>query len=176
MNSQISLYLSQAFAMSQSEGSTVGATFGLTNLFARSLGGWMSDVMYKKWGVRGRIWALFLQIVAEGILMLIFTARDLRFVWRRWRSCLPSLPGVSPCRRLKAAPMAWSPSSSRPPSVASRALWVRAATRVRSSETPCASTGLCGRRLRPLGWLTLMAGALTMLIHMPGVGSMFARS
>jgi len=173
VNSQISLYLSQAFAMSQSEGSTVGATFGLTNLFARSLGGWMSDVMYKKWGIRGRIWALFLQIVAEGILMLIFTAGTydsygvvgILFALIAWGVTVQATEGGT----YGLVPFV------EPTAVGGVAGIVGAGgnTGALVGNTMCKYWGV-----RPafaaLGWLTLMAGALTMLIHMPGVGSMFA--
>ena len=42
------------------------------NLFARSLGGISSDLMYKYFGFRGRIWAQFLALFFEAIFLLAF--------------------------------------------------------------------------------------------------------
>ena len=45
--------------------------FGLMNLFARSTGGILSDVMNKKYGMRGRLWSMFIVQLIEGALCII---------------------------------------------------------------------------------------------------------
>merc|ERR1719498_2170566 len=45
--------------------------FGLMNLFARSLGGIMSDECNKKYGMRGRLWSMFIVQLIEGAFCLI---------------------------------------------------------------------------------------------------------
>ena len=44
----------------QADASSLAGAFGLMNLFARSLGGITSDILFKYFGFRGRIWAQFL--------------------------------------------------------------------------------------------------------------------
>ena len=50
--------------MSAGYAASLASAFGEMNLFARSLGGISSDVMFNKFGFKGRIWAQFLAIVA----------------------------------------------------------------------------------------------------------------
>ncbi len=46
--------------MSLNVAGTLAATFGLMNVFARALGGFLSDVANKYWGMRGRLWTLWI--------------------------------------------------------------------------------------------------------------------
>ena len=50
----------------------IASLFGLMNLFARALGGIFSDYAYNRIGIRGRLLVLFLTLVGEGIILLIF--------------------------------------------------------------------------------------------------------
>ena len=51
------------------------------NLFARSLGGISSDLMYKYFGFRGRIWAQFLALFFEAIFLFAFGNVDNSQPW-----------------------------------------------------------------------------------------------
>jgi NNP family nitrate/nitrite transporter-like MFS transporter len=54
------------------------ASFGLMNIFARSLGGWLGDQCGNRWGVSGRVKWLFVALFCEGLALLIFSrATDL---------------------------------------------------------------------------------------------------
>jgi NNP family nitrate/nitrite transporter-like MFS transporter len=51
----------------------VASTFGMMNLFARALGGIVSDRCNRRWGLRGRTLFLGTTIAAEGMAMLLFS-------------------------------------------------------------------------------------------------------
>jgi NNP family nitrate/nitrite transporter-like MFS transporter len=47
--------------------------FGLMNIFARSLGGWLGDKCGNRWGLSGRVKWLFVALFCEGVALLIFS-------------------------------------------------------------------------------------------------------
>ena len=49
------------------------ALFGLMNLFARSLGGWIGDRCGNRWGLSGRVKWLFGALFCEGVALLFFS-------------------------------------------------------------------------------------------------------
>merc|ERR1719277_2845110 len=60
MNNQLATHFRTYFQMKASDASALAACFGGMNLFARSLGGITSDILFAKFGFPGRIWAQFL--------------------------------------------------------------------------------------------------------------------
>jgi len=48
------------------------SSFGLMNLFARALGGWLGDQCGSRWGLSGRVKWLFVALFCEGVALLIF--------------------------------------------------------------------------------------------------------
>merc|ERR1712054_621420 len=50
----------------------IASIFGWMNLFARGLGGALSDKMNAKMGMRGRLWAQTILLFCEGALVLVF--------------------------------------------------------------------------------------------------------
>lgn len=47
--------------------------FGLMNIFARSLGGWLGDKCGNRWGFSGRVKWLFAALFCEGVALLFFS-------------------------------------------------------------------------------------------------------
>jgi nitrate/nitrite transporter NarK len=81
-------------------------SFGLLALFARALGGWLSDKAAARGDLNSRVTLLFVLMVGEGLGLLWFSNADQR---RRWPSppcwpsaCAPTWPA--------APPMRWCPS------------------------------------------------------------------
>jgi len=72
MNAQLATHFRVYFQMEAGAASALAGSFGLMNLFARSLGGLYSDFMFAKFGFPGRIWAQFLCLFFEGIFLLGF--------------------------------------------------------------------------------------------------------
>ena len=66
MNNIIVTYLFDQFGVSLPIAGLLGSLFGLMNLFARSIGGMGSDIAGKYYGMRGRLWALWLLQTTEG--------------------------------------------------------------------------------------------------------------
>jgi MFS transporter, NNP family, nitrate/nitrite transporter len=72
MNNVVSLYFTEEFAQSTESAAALAAIFGWLNLFARGLGGILSDWGHAKMGMRGRIIVNTALLFAEGIMVLVF--------------------------------------------------------------------------------------------------------
>jgi len=72
MNNAAALYFKDEFGQSTESAAAIASIFGWMNLFARGLGGYVSDIMNAKCGMRGRLWAQTIFLAAEGALVLIF--------------------------------------------------------------------------------------------------------
>eukprot|EP01051_Picozoa_sp_SAG22_P009115 SAG22_NODE_737_length_7529_cov_32.840108_1_plen_562_part_00 len=51
----------------------VASLFALSNLFARGLGGGLSDWLFARLGFRGRLWAQFISLFLEGVFLVLFS-------------------------------------------------------------------------------------------------------
>ena len=60
-------------ALSKTMASTIAALFGLANLFARGMGGMISDSLFRKMGFRGRMWAQMICLFGVGIMCMLFS-------------------------------------------------------------------------------------------------------
>jgi len=67
------LYFTDSFHLSLTVAGTVASTFGMMNLFARALGGIVSDRCNRRWGLRGRALLLACTVAAEGIGIMLFS-------------------------------------------------------------------------------------------------------
>lgn len=67
------LYYTDNFHLSLQMAGVVASLFGMMNLFARALGGIVSDRCNRRWGLRGRALLLGCTIGAEGLAMMLFS-------------------------------------------------------------------------------------------------------
>jgi NNP family nitrate/nitrite transporter-like MFS transporter len=67
------LYYTDYFHLSLKMAGVVASTFGMMNLFARALGGIVSDRCSRRWGLRGRVLLLGCTIAGEGLAMMLFS-------------------------------------------------------------------------------------------------------
>ena len=81
MNNQLATHFRTYFQMAAADASALAGSFGLMNLFARSLGGITSDLLFKRFGFRGRIWAQFLSLFFEAVFLFCFGLVDNSQPW-----------------------------------------------------------------------------------------------
>jgi NNP family nitrate/nitrite transporter-like MFS transporter len=72
MNNAAALYFKDEFDQSTESAAAIASIFGWMNLFARGLGGFLSDKMNARLGMRGRLWAQTILLAGEGAMVLIF--------------------------------------------------------------------------------------------------------
>jgi len=73
MNNAASLYFRDEFGLSVEAAAAIASVCGSLNLFARGLGGFISDMSMKSFGMRGRLWVHTVFLLAEGALVLVFS-------------------------------------------------------------------------------------------------------
>jgi MFS transporter, NNP family, nitrate/nitrite transporter len=67
------LYFTDYFHLALTAAGFVAGSFGMMNLFARALGGIVSDRVYRQHGLRGRTLLLGGTICAEGLALMLFS-------------------------------------------------------------------------------------------------------
>lgn len=67
------LYFTDNFHLALTAAGLVASSFGMMNLFARALGGIVSDRLHKRWGLRGRAMLLGFTICSEGLALMLFS-------------------------------------------------------------------------------------------------------
>ena len=72
MNNAAALYFKDEFGQSTESAAAIASIFGWMNLFARGLGGMLSDQANARMGMRGRIIVQTVLLLGEGALVLVF--------------------------------------------------------------------------------------------------------
>jgi NNP family nitrate/nitrite transporter-like MFS transporter len=72
MNNAAALYFKDEFGQSTESAAAIASIFGWMNLFCRGLGGFTSDKLNARMGMRGRLITQTVFLLAEGILVLVF--------------------------------------------------------------------------------------------------------
>ena len=85
VNNVAAIYFFDYFDLSLVAAGFVAASFGLMNLFARTLGGIFGDNFGALWGLRGRSVWLFICLFFEGCALMVFSQMNVLFL------ALPSL-------------------------------------------------------------------------------------
>ena len=67
------LYFTDYFHLALTAAGLVAGSFGMMNIFARALGGIVSDRFHRRWGLRGRAMLLGATICAEGLALMLFS-------------------------------------------------------------------------------------------------------
>lgn len=73
INNIAALYFADYFGLGLAAAGVAAALFGLMNIFARTLGGAFGDKFGGKWGLKGRVFWLFLALFCEGLALMLFS-------------------------------------------------------------------------------------------------------
>lgn len=73
INNIAALYYMDEFGLGITTAGLVAGLFGLMNIFARTLGGFISDKFVQKNGLRGRVKWLFIALLIEGVALIFFS-------------------------------------------------------------------------------------------------------
>jgi len=73
MNNAAASYFKAKFELTTESAAAIASIFGWMNLFARGIGGFVSDKLNSKMGMRGRLWWQAGLLIVEGALVFIFS-------------------------------------------------------------------------------------------------------
>jgi NNP family nitrate/nitrite transporter-like MFS transporter len=80
INGTAALYFFDRFGLSVATAGLVASLFGLMNIFARSMGGYLSDRLNKNNGLKGRVRFLFISLFLEGIALIAFSQMSILLI------------------------------------------------------------------------------------------------
>jgi NNP family nitrate/nitrite transporter-like MFS transporter len=80
VNNVAALYFYDYFDLSLVAAGGVAASFGLMNIFARTLGGIFGDNFGALWGLKGRSFWLFIVLLGEGFALMLFSQMNVLFL------------------------------------------------------------------------------------------------
>jgi NNP family nitrate/nitrite transporter-like MFS transporter len=72
MNNKLATHFSDYFGVDLVAAGALAMSFGGMNLFARSLGGILSDFLNRRYAMPGRLWAHFISLTGEAVFLFLF--------------------------------------------------------------------------------------------------------
>lgn len=72
VNGRAAAYYQERFGLAEGAAGLIASLFGLMNIFARSMGGFLGDRFAKTGGLTGRVRWLVMVMLAEGVALLVF--------------------------------------------------------------------------------------------------------
>jgi NNP family nitrate/nitrite transporter-like MFS transporter len=76
MESGMTLHLTERFDLEVAHAAALASLFGLMNIFARGLGGLLSDRLHQMYSLRGRLMIQMILLFCEGVFILLFIRSD----------------------------------------------------------------------------------------------------
>merc|ERR1719201_1526955 len=76
MNNAAALYFRDDLGQTVEGAAAIASIFGFMNLFARGLGGFLSDKMNSKFSMRGRLWVQVILMALEGAMIIVFSRME----------------------------------------------------------------------------------------------------
>lgn len=73
VNGQAAAYYQDRFGLAEGAAGLIASLFGLMNIFARSLGGWLGDRFSARSGLTGRVRWLVTVMAIEGVVLILFS-------------------------------------------------------------------------------------------------------
>lgn len=73
INNIAAIYYKDYFSLDLKTAGLIAGLFGLMNLFARSLGGFFGDKYGIRYGLKGRVYFMFVVLLLEGIMLMVFS-------------------------------------------------------------------------------------------------------
>lgn len=73
INNVAAIYFFDEFDLDLKTAGLIAGLFGLMNIFARTLGGYFSDLFAQRAGLKGRVYFLFCAMFIEGIALIVFS-------------------------------------------------------------------------------------------------------
>ena len=80
VNNVAALYFYDYFEVDLITAGAIAASFGLMNIFARTLGGIFGDNFGSLWGLKGRSFWLFIVLLGEGLALMLFSRMNVLFL------------------------------------------------------------------------------------------------
>ena len=80
INNVAALYYHDRFHLDVKTAGLIAGLFGLMNIFARTVGGFFSDFFAKKMGLKGRVVFLFVVLLGEGFMLMLFSQMSVLIV------------------------------------------------------------------------------------------------
>ncbi|WP_299347910.1 MFS transporter [uncultured Maritalea sp.] len=80
VNNVAALYFADYFELNLVTAGLMAASFGLMNIFARTLGGIFGDNYGALWGLKGRAFWLFICLFCEGLALMLFSQMHVLFL------------------------------------------------------------------------------------------------